>query len=220
MISSRNTAAGEAAMRNGKPARDSLGIITALAFVGYAVLQSSCSLLPYRQGGQPDTKASAHKGAEVVVTLIESSQRGELVSVEADGLVITTESGITNNPGSRSSTVTLACSDIKSVRVIKNKHIASGALVGAIVGIPLGVVAAKVSGVEADDWGDAIGKGSLFLGGGMLFGAAAGILLATAFSKGEVYVLEHKSNEEIEKILIQLNKRARVKDHQQRILNK
>jgi hypothetical protein len=92
-------------------------------------------------------------------------------------------------------------------------HKASAGLMGTIVGGLAGVGAAKVSGVEADAWGDAIGNGSLFLAGGMLPGAVAGILLADPLAKDEVYVLQDKSEEEIEKVLIKLKKRARVEHY-------
>jgi outer membrane lipoprotein SlyB len=197
-------------MRSRKTAKDKPGIITVVIVACCTVLQSVCTLVPYRQGGQPVARASEGKGAEVVVTLNEGSLGGELISVGADGLVIAKESGMLNSPWSKSSAVTAAYSDIKSVRVMKKKRVASGALIGSLLGIPLGVVAAKVSGVEANDWGDAIGKGSLFLCGGMIAGAIAGILLASSSSKAEVYVLEHRSDQEINKILIQLKRLARV----------
>jgi outer membrane lipoprotein SlyB len=203
-------------MQNGQPARNRLEIITALVLACCVVLQSMCTLAMHREGSQLGTKALVRKGAEVVVTLIEGFRRGELVGVEADGLVIATESGI-DSPWSQArddNRFTLAFSDIKSVRIIKKMRRISGGLIGALVGIPMGVVAAKASGVEADDMEDAIGKGSLFLLGGMIAGAVAGILLADPLAKDETYVLQGKSDEEIENILIQLRKRTRIEDYQ------
>lgn len=166
---------------------------------------------PVPEGSQRAPKASVRKGAEVVITLIQGSRRGELVGVEADGLVIATESGM-DSPWSQAhpdNRFTLAFSDIKSVRLINKMRKMNVGLLGALVGIPMGVVAANVSGVEASDLNDAIGKGSLFLLGGMITGAVAGILLADPLAKDETYVLQSKSKEEIEKILVQLKKRAR-----------
>ena len=170
---------------------------------------------PLPEGSQRAPKAFVRKGAEVVVTLIQGSRRGELVGVEADGLVIVTDG--MDSPWSQlhpDNRFTLAFSDIKSVRIINKMKKMNVGLLGALVGIPMGVVAAKVSGVEASDMNDAIGKGSLFLLGGMVAGAVTGILLADPLAKDETYVLQGKSKEEIEKILVQLKKRARIENDQ------
>jgi len=201
-------------MKIGQPVRNRIGIITVLVLACCALLQSTCALALHREGSQINEKTSVNKGAEVVVTLIEGFRRGELVGVGAGGLILAMESGIDGlrsqaHPENR---FTLSLSDIQSVRIIKKMRTVNAGLIGALVGIPIGVVAAKVSGVEADDLNDAIGKGSLFLFGGMLAGAAASILLADPLAKDETYVLRGKSQEEIEKILVQLKKRARIEN--------
>jgi hypothetical protein len=214
MICSKNARIGEAAMQNGQPAKNGLEIITALVLACCAMFQSTCTLALQREGSQRAPKASVRKGAEVVITLVQGSRRGELVGVEADGLVIATESGM-DSPRSQApvdNRFTLALSDIKSVRIINQMRKLNGGLLGALGGIPIGVVAAKASGVEAGDMNDAIGKGSLFLLGGMAAGAVAGILLADALAKDETYVLKGQSKEEIEKILVRLKKRARIEN--------
>jgi hypothetical protein len=216
MILSKNEKVGEAAMQNGQPAKDGLRIITALVLACCAMLQSSCYWAFHPEGSQRAPKASVRKGAEVVVTLIQGSRRGELVGVEADGLVIATESGM-DSPWSQAhpdNRLTLAFSDIKSVRIIKKMRMVNAGLTGALVGIPMGVVAAKVLGHKTDEMGAAIERGSLFLLGGMTAGAVAGILLADALAKDETYVLRGQSKEEIEKILVQLKKRARIENNQ------
>ena len=203
-------------MKIGQPVRNKMGIITVLVLACCALLQSTCTLALHREGSRITEKASVNKGAEVVVTLTEGFRRGELVGVGAGGLILAMESGI-DGPWSQArpeNRVTLPLSDIQSVRIIKKMRTANAGLIGALVGIPIGVVAAKVSGVEADDLNDAIGKGSLFLLGGMLAGAAASILLADPLAKDETYVLRGKSEEEIEKILVQLKKRARIENYQ------
>jgi outer membrane lipoprotein SlyB len=211
MILSKNEKVEEAAMRNGQPTGKKLIIITALVLACCVVLQSSCI---WAAIGVP--KASRRKGAEVVVTLIEGFRRGELVGVEADGLVIATKSGM-DSPWSQAhpdNRLTLAFSDIKSVRIINKMRKISGGLIGALVGIPMGVVAAKVLGRKTDEMGAAIERGGLFLLGGMTAGAVAGILLADPLAKDQTYVLQGKSKEEIEKILVQLRKLARVESNQ------
>jgi outer membrane lipoprotein SlyB len=203
-------------MQNGQPAKNGLGIMTALVLVCCAMLQSTCILMLHPEGSQRATIASVRKGAKVVINLIQGSRRGELVSVEADGLVIATESGM-DSPWSQShaeNRFTLPFSDIKSVRIIKKTRTVNAGLIGALVGIPMGIVAARVLGHETDEMGAAIGRGSLFLLGGMAAGAVAGILLADALAKDETYVLKGQSKEEIEKILVQLKKRARIENDQ------
>lgn len=204
-------------MQNKQPAKNGLGIKTALVLACCAMLQPTCYWALHPEGSQQAPKALVRKGAEVVITLIQGSRRGELVGVEADGLVIATEKSGLDSPWSQShaeNRVTLPFSDIKSVRIIKKMRTLNAGLIGALVGIPIGVTAAKVSGVEADDMGDAIGKGSLFLLGGMTAGALAGMLLADPLAKDETYVLKDQSKEEIEKILVQLKKRARIENGQ------
>jgi outer membrane lipoprotein SlyB len=186
-----------------------------LSFCLVCLLVTSCAAIFKGSRSKLDL-ASVRKGAEVVVTLIQGSRRGELVGVEADGLVIATGSGM-DSPWSQShaeNRFTLPFSDIKSVRIIKKMRTVNAGLIGALVGIPMGVVAAKALGHKTDDMGAAIGRGSLFLSGGMAAGAVAGILLADALAKDETYVLKGQSNEEIEKILVQLKKRARIENDQ------
>jgi hypothetical protein len=199
-------------MQNRQPARNRLEIIISLVFAGCTAFQSACALAQHRPGGQPATNATVRKGAEVVVTLIGGSRRGELVSVGADGLVIAMEGRLdgpwSQDPGT--DRLTLSLPDIKSVRVIKKMRKSSAGLIGALAGIPLGVGAAKVSGVEADDMEDAIGKGSLFLLGGALIGAAVTILLADPLASDETYIIDGQSEGNLEKILIQLKKWART----------
>ena len=203
-------------MKIGQPVRNKMGIITVLALACCALLQSMCSLALRQEGRQITEKASVSKGADVVVTLSEGFRKGELVAVGAGGLTLAMESGI-DGPWSQAhpeNRVTLPLSDIQSVRIIRKMRTANAGLFGAMLGIPIGVVAAKVSGVEADDLEGAIGKGSLFLLGGMLVGVAASILLSDPLAKDETYVLRGKSGEEIEKILAQIKKRARVENYQ------
>jgi len=171
-------------MQSGQPAKNGLGTIRLVLLACCAVFQSTCSLalLPVASRAP---KSSMHKGAEVVVTMIQGSLRGELVGVEADGLVIAMESGTVN-----------------------------AGLIGALVGIPMGVVTAKVLGHDTDEMGAAVERGGLFLLGGMTVGAVAGILLADPLAKDETYVLKGSSKEEIEKILVQLKKRARIQNDQ------
>jgi outer membrane lipoprotein SlyB len=216
MLLPKNKKVGEAAMQNGQPAKNGLRIITALVLACCAMLLSSCYWAFHLEGSQRTPKASVRKGAEVVVTLIQGSRRGELVGVEADGLVIAIESGM-DSPWSQAhpdNRLTLAFSDIKSVRIIKKMRTVNAGLMGALVGIPMGVVAAKVVGHETDEMGAAIERGGLFLLGGMTAGAVAGIFLADALAKDETYVLKGQSKEEIEKILVQLKKRARIENDQ------
>jgi len=171
-----------------------LGIGCCLAF------QSACLPLAVGLGTAP-----GHKGATVSIALTQGSQKGELIGVKSDALILAGENG---DP------VVIPLFDIKSVRVFRKPRVLPAMAIGAVVGIPAGVAAAKISGAEANDMGDAIGKGSLFLLGGMASGAIAGLLVASALHKDETYVLLDKSEREIQEILTQLKERARVKSYQ------
>jgi hypothetical protein len=185
-------------MRSRHRAGTSLGMIATAILACLTAFQSGCVLALV-----PAIEAGGRKGFDVVVSQVEGFQKGELVGVKADGLVIMTKIGV----------VTVALSEITSVRVIKKMNRVSGGLIGAVAGGLAGIGVAKLSNVQADDWGDAIGKGSLFIFGGMVPGAVAGALLADQLAKDEVYILKNKSGGEIEKILAQLRKRAGVTDY-------
>jgi hypothetical protein len=60
--------------------------------------------------------------------------------------------------------------------------------------------------------GDAIGLGSLFLFRGVLVGEGIAVLIATRTHKGVVYDFRNKSSEEVELMLADLKKLARVPD--------
>ena len=172
---------------------------TAAVFLaGLAALQTACSLalVPAIEGG-------GRKGFDVVITQGEGVQKGVLVGVKSDSLVIIGAAGI----------VTVPVAEIRSVRVIRKLHKVSGGLIGAAAGAVLGLGAAAASGIKTDDWGEAIGAASLFMLGGMVPGAVAGVLLADQLAKDEVYDLSGRSGQDIEKILGRLRTIARVRDY-------
>jgi hypothetical protein len=196
----RNIRMGKVAMRSRPPALNKPRVLMALGVGCWVAFQSACLPLALGLGTAP-----AHKGATVSIALIQGSQKGELIGVKSDALVLARENG---DP------VVIPLSDIKSVRAFRKPRVLPAMSIGAVVGIPMGVAAAKLSGAEANDMGDAIGKGSLFLLGGMASGAIAGVLVASALNKDETYVLQDKSEREIQEILTQLKKWARVQNYQ------
>ncbi len=87
------------------------------------------------------------------------------------------------------------------------------AIGGLIGGAALGVGAAKASNLQPNDMGDAIGLGSLFLLGGMIVGEGLAAWIGTRTHKGTVFDLKNRSPEEVELMLTELRKLARVPDY-------
>ena len=75
------------------------------------------------------------------------------------------------------------------------------------------VGASKASGIKPSDMGESIGLGSVFLFGGMLIGEGVAVLIATRTHKGNIYEFENKPPGEIELMLTDLRKLARVRDY-------
>jgi hypothetical protein len=175
-----------------------MGTAAAVILVCLAVFTSACSLA---------RQTKKHTGATIVVLQTGGEKiKGELVGVRPDALVLDTKRGGT----------TIPLSDIRSVWTVKkmsNDAKTALAIGGLFGGIALGVGAAKLSNIETDDMGDAIGLGSLFLFGGILVGEGVAVLIGTRTKKGDVYDLTNSSPEEIELMLADLRKIARVPDY-------
>ena len=152
----------------------------------------------------PGLAGEGRSGARVLIKAGGAIQKGELVGVRQDGLVIISEQQI--------STVPIA--DIESVRIVHkaSKLLAgwAGSFLGGAASIP---IARAVADNTSGDWGDAIGAGSAVLLGGAVVGAVAGVLLADGLAKDEVFVFKGRPVDEIAKNLEQLRKQARIQDY-------
>lgn len=170
---------------------------------GTGIIAPAAALLICLAGVQAVMGAEGRKGANVIVTQAGSVQKGELVGVRPESLVILADSSV----------LTFATADIESVRIVNKVPKILAGWVGSFVGAIAGIGVAKAFNVRADDLGDAIGKGALFLGGGAIVGAVAGVLLADKMAPDELIVFKNKSNGEIGENLERLRKRARVHDY-------
>ena len=77
----------------------------------------------------------------------------------------------------------------------------------------MGAVTGRAVTKNSNDWGDAIGVGSLCLLGGMIVGEGVAVLIGTRTHKGTVYDFKNKSQEEVERVLADLRKISRVPDY-------
>jgi hypothetical protein len=163
-----------------------------------AVLSSACTW---------GSQAKKRSGASVVVQQTGGAEiKGELVGVRSEGLVLGTKKGA----------ATIPISEVKSLWTVKkmsNEGRTALALGGLIGGTALGVGVGRAATKNSSDWGDAIGVGSLCIFGGMLVGEGVAVLIATRTKKGSVYDFKNKSPEEVELILTDLRKLARVPDY-------
>jgi hypothetical protein len=162
-------------------------------------LQCACAsaFWPFARG------AKGHPGANVVITRAGGFLQGELIGVKPEGLVLLAESGV----------VTVAPSEIVSLRIKKKMSSGAAGTIGGLVGMSAAIGVAKLSNIQTDDLEDAIGKGSLVLLAGFAVGAVGGILMADGFAKDEVIVFRNKSDTEREQILTRLKQQARVEDY-------
>jgi hypothetical protein len=181
-----------------QPRTERPGTAVVVILACLAVLTSACSLARQTKKRTGETIVVLQTGVAEI--------KGELVGVRPDALVVDTKKGGT----------TIPLSDIKSLWTVKkmsNEGKTAWALGGLFGGIALGVGAAKLSKIEPDNMGDAIGLGSVFLLGGMIVGEGIAVLIATRTKKGTVYDLNNKSPEEMELILADLRRIARVPDY-------
>jgi hypothetical protein len=175
-----------------------MGTAAAVILVCLAVFTSACALA---------RQTKKRTGATIVVLQTGGAEiKGELVGVRPDALVLDTKKGGT----------TIPLSDIRSLWTVKRmskEGRTAWAVGGLFGGIALGVGAAKLSKIEPDDMGDSIALGSAFLLGGMFVGEGIAVLIATRTKKGDVYDFTNRSPEEIELMLADLRKIARVPDY-------
>ncbi len=169
-----------------------------------AIAVSLACLVAFQGGCTWGRVAKKRSGAEVVVRQTGGAEiKGELVGVSLEGLVLETKKGAAKIP----------VADIESLWTVKRM---SGdgqtavILTGLVGGIALGVGAAKASGIEPDNMGDSIALGGAFLLGGMLVGLGGAALIAKGKRKGDVYDFRNKPQGEIELLLRDLRKLARV----------
>lgn len=185
-------------MKIQRPVAGQMRAAAAVILMCLAVFSSACALT---------RQAKKRSGANVVVQQTGGARiKGELVGVRSEGLVLDTKKGA----------VSIPISDIKSLWMVEkmsNEGRTAWAVGGLAGGIALGVGAAKASHVQPNDWGDSIALGGAFLLGGMIVGEGIAVLIATRTKKGTVYDFENKSPEEIELILTDLRKLARVPDY-------
>lgn len=185
-------------MKIQRPEAERVRTAVAAVLACLVVLSSGCALTQ-RAKGRP--------GAMVVVEQTGGMKvKGELVGVRSDALVLDTKKG----------PATIPISGIESVWTVKKMSgdgrtaLAVGGLVG---GIALGAVTGRAVTKNSNDWGDAIGVGSLCLLGGMIVGEGVAVLIGTRTHKGTVYDFKNKSQEEVERVLADLRKISRVPDY-------
>jgi hypothetical protein len=185
-------------MRIQRPVAGRTGTAVVAILACGALLSGACSMA---------RQAKKRSGTTVVVQQIKGAEiKGELVGVRLDALVLDAKKGA----------VTIPISDIKSVWTVKKMSTegrTAWGLGGLFGGIALGVGAAKASGIHPEEMGDSIAIGSAFLLGGLLIGEGTAVLIATKTHKGAVFNFTGKVPGEVELMLADLRKLARVPDY-------
>jgi len=158
--------------------------------------------------------AKERKGAELVVELRDGQQvRGELITIKKDALLLLNPEG---------ADIGVNIDDIREIKVLKKSKallgVGFGFLVGGSSGVLIGLAMGDTEQSEGFDptmfWETAEFKALLFgLLGGML-GAVIGGTIGASAGASETIQLEGKSEAEIKEILVDLHKKARVRDYQ------
>ena len=129
---------------------------------------------------------------------------GELVAVRQDAVVVALESGESR---------TVAVADMAKIQVFRRTKAMTGGLIGAIAG---GAAGALLSASKTEPGGgavDSISEGLIVGGAGALLGGAIGVVIGGQFGGDKTYDLATMGGVEVEKMLADLRKRARVKDY-------
>ncbi len=148
--------------------------------------------------------AKEQRGANLIIQKKNGTQvRGELISAKQSSLLL-----MERDSGRD---ITTNIEDVAVITIVKK----SKTLLGTGVGLVAGALASSIwwMSVQESDDKSIINGYALAAGGGG--GALIGAIVGTAAGKEKTIPLEGKSDSEIKEILIYLNKKARVKNHQQ-----
>jgi len=123
---------------------------------------------------------------------------GELIAVKQNSLLLVDSKG---------ADVTVNINEIKVIKIVKKSKGLLFAGIGLLIGIGIPYLA-----LEAKEE-FAIGRGTVAVGGGIL-GALIGLFIGAATGVDKTYKMEGSSESEIQEILEDLRKKARVPDFQ------
>ncbi len=99
--------------------------------------------------------------------------------------------------------------DIKDIHIVKKSKAGFGFLIGGVIGALAG--AASDTGAKKGLVSGGVGAGGSAIGGGVL-GGLIGLVIAAVSGKDKTIQIEGKSDSEIQEILEDLRKKARVSD--------
>lgn len=147
--------------------------------------------------------AERDSGAKVRVITAEAWEQitGELIGVRQDAVVLGSEQGETR---------TIAIKDIVSVRLYRRSAVFPGILAGLLAGSGIGFAISAPR--YKDEWMGCISI-AIFTGSGAALGGLVGGLTAGHISRDKIYDLTKMSAREVEKLLADLRKKARVPDY-------
>jgi len=147
--------------------------------------------------------AERASGAKVSVITAQHRERitGELIGIREDAFVLGSERGEIR---------TIAVKDIVSLRVYRPSAVLPGILAGLLAGSGIGFA---ISAPKYKDEFLGCISIAIFTGSGAALGGLAGGLTAGHMSRDKIYDLTKMSAREVEKLLADLRKKARVPDY-------
>jgi len=153
-----------------------------------------------------DLPAKKKKGAQLKVTKKDGEIiNGELIQVKQKSLLLITNS---------ETGATIDINEIRKIRIKKKSKALIGALLGSYIGIISGALYYGYSVYEEDSGFNLGGRGLYLIGGGFigwLPGTLLGVIVGTIAVTDKKILVEGKSQEEKDSILIKLKKKARIK---------
>jgi hypothetical protein len=151
--------------------------------------------------------AKERRGSEVVVHFKDGQQvRGELIAVKQNSLLL--------KESEKGTDVSVEVSEIKVIIIVKKSKAVTGAIVGGVVGVIGGVALGYAS--EYSEYGE-IAHPSTLVKAGLFLGAVcaiAGMLVGIPLGIDQTVQIEGKTDPDINKLLEDLRKKARVTEFQ------
>ena len=149
--------------------------------------------------------AKERQGADLVIQKINGQRvRGELIAVKQNSLLLKDNySGVDK---------TVGIDDIRVITIVKKSKLLEGGLIGLLLGGVIGFVIGYPQGDEIFVSKPLAGGIGAAIGGGI--GALIGVGIGVAIIADKKIIIEGRSESEVQRILEDLRKKARVPDFQ------